>query len=57
MIQNPVDVKSKTYIDSNKDINEKCHKFKNGDTVRISKHKNLFCKNLYFKFVWRSFCH
>ena len=37
-----VDVKSNTYIDSNKEINGKYPKFKIGDTVRISKHKNIF---------------
>ena len=37
-----VDVKSNTYIDSNKEINGKNPKFKIGDTVRISKHKNIF---------------
>ena len=33
----PVDVKSNTYIDSSKEINEKDPKFKGGDTVRVSK--------------------
>ena len=36
-----VDVKSSTYIDSSKEINEKNPKFKIGDTVRISKYKTL----------------
>ena len=40
----PVDVKSNTYIDSNKEINDQHPKFKIGDTVRISKHKNSFAK-------------
>ena len=41
----PVDVKSNTYIDSSKEINEKDHpKFKIGDNVRISKYKNIFAK-------------
>ena len=31
----PVDIKSNTYIDSNKDIDDKNHKFKIGDIVRI----------------------
>ena len=34
----------KTYIDSNKEISEKDHKFKIGDDVRISKHKRIFAK-------------
>ena len=37
-----VDVKSNTSIDSNKEINDQHPKFKIGDTVRISKHKNIF---------------
>ena len=41
----PVDVKPSTYIDSSKEINEKDPKFKIGDTVRISKHKNIFAKS------------
>ena len=41
----PVDVKSNTYIDSSKEINEKDHpKYKIGDNVRISKYKNIFAK-------------
>ena len=33
----PVDVKSNTYIDSGKEVNEKDPKFKIGDNVGISK--------------------
>ena len=33
----PVDVKNNTYIDSNKEVNDKDPKFKVGDHVRISK--------------------
>ena len=40
--QKPVDVKSCTYLDSSKEINDKNHKFKIGDIVRISKYKNIF---------------
>ena len=40
----PVDVKSSTYIDSSKEINDKNPKLKIGDTVRISKYKNVFAK-------------
>ena len=40
----PVDVKSSTYIDSSKEINDKDPKFKVGDAVRISKCKNIFAK-------------
>ena len=34
----PVDAKSKTYITSNKEINDKDPKFKVGDNARISKY-------------------
>ena len=39
-----VDVKSSTYIDSSKEINNKDPKFKIGDIVRILKYKNIFAK-------------
>ena len=38
----PVGVKSSTYIDSSKEINEKDAKFKISDIVRMSKYKNIF---------------
>ena len=40
----PDDVKNNTYIDSNKEVNDKDTKFKPGDYVRISKYKNNFDK-------------
>ena len=40
----PVDVKSNTYIDFNKETNSKDPKFKIGDIIRISKYKNIFAK-------------
>ena len=40
----PVDVKSNTYIDSSKEVNDEDHKFKIDDSVRISKYKNVFAK-------------
>ena len=40
----PVDVKSSTYIDSSKEINDKDPKFKVWDAVRTSKCKNIFAK-------------
>ena len=40
--QKPVDIKSCTYLDSSKEINDKNPKFKIGDIVRISKYKNIF---------------
>ena len=41
----PVDVKSSTYIDSSKELNDEDPKFKIADTVRISKHKTIFTKS------------
>ena len=41
----PVDVKSNTYVDSSKEINDKDPKFKVGDHVRISKYKKFFAKD------------
>ena len=38
------DVKSNTYINSSKEINNKDPKFKVGDIVRISKYKKIFTK-------------
>ena len=43
----PTYVKSSTYIDSSKEINDKDPKFKIGDIVRISKHKNIFAKAMF----------
>ena len=40
----PIEVKDNTYIDSNKEVNDKDPKFKVGDHVRISKYKNIFAK-------------
>ena len=40
----PVDVKENTYIDFEKEVNDKDPKFKVGDYVRISKYKNIFAK-------------
>ena len=40
----PVDVKGNTYIDFEKEVNDKNLKFKVGDYVRISKYKNIFAK-------------
>ena len=40
----PADVKGNTYINADKEINNKDPKFKAGDHVRISKYKNIFAK-------------
>ena len=40
----PIDVKDNTYINADKEINNKGPKFKVGDHVRISKYKNIFAK-------------
>ena len=40
----PVDVKDNTYINFEKEVNNKDPKFKVGDYVRISKYENIFAK-------------
>ena len=40
----PVDVKDNTYIDFEKEVNDKDRKFKVGDHGIISKYKNIFAK-------------
>ena len=40
----PVDVEDNTYIDFEKEVNDKDPKFEVGDHVRISKYKNIFVK-------------
>ena len=40
----PIYVKDNTYINTDKQINDKKPKFKVGDHVRISKYKNIFAK-------------
>ena len=40
----PIDVKDNTYINTDKETNNKNPKFKVGDRVRISKYKNIFAK-------------
>ena len=42
---NPVDVKSSTYIDSSKDINDEDSKFKIFDISRISKYESTYVPN------------
>ena len=40
----PINVKDNTYIDFDKEVNDKDPKFQVGDDVRISKYKNIFTK-------------
>ena len=40
----PIDVKSDPFAECNEESNEKDPKFKIGDHIRISKHKNIFAK-------------
>ena len=40
----PVDVTDNTYIDFDKEVNDKDPKFKVDDHVRISKYRNIFAK-------------
>ena len=51
----PIDVKSSTHIDSNKEINDKDPKFKVGDIVKISKYKNIFAKGYISKWPEEDF--
>ena len=41
----PIDVKDNTYINIDKEVNDKDLKSKVGDHVRISKYKNIFAKD------------
>ena len=43
----PVDIKSSTYIDCSKEINDKDPKFEIGDIARISKYKNTFAESYF----------
>ena len=40
----PINVKDNTYINTDKETNDKDPKFEVGDRVRISKYKNIFAK-------------
>ena len=40
----PVDVKDNTYIDFEKEVNDKDPKFTVGDRISISKYKNIFAE-------------
>ena len=40
----PIDVKDKTYINIDKEVNDNDPNFEVGDHVRISKYKNIFAK-------------
>ena len=40
----PIDIKHNTYINFEKEVNNKDPKFKIGDRVRISKYRNIFPK-------------
>ena len=40
----PIDVKDNTYINIDKEVNDKDPKFKVGDHVKISKYKHIFAK-------------
>ena len=52
----PFDVKSNTYIDSSKEINNQDPKFKIGGIVRISKYKNIFTKGYVPSWSEEFFC-
>ena len=40
----PIGITSDSYVECNKDFNKKDPKFKVGDHVKISKHKNIFAE-------------
>ena len=51
----PVDVKSSTYINFNKENNKEVPKFKVDNDVRISKYK-IFLQKVIFQIGVRKFC-
>ena len=51
----PVDVKSSTYIDFNKESNKEDPKFKIGNHVRISEYKNIVAKSYVFQIRVKKF--
>ena len=53
----PIDVKDNTYINIDKEVNDKKSKFKVGDHVRISKYKNIFAKSYTPNWSEEVFCH
>ena len=53
----PIDVKDNTYINADKEINNKDPKFKVGDPVRISKYKNIFAKGYPPNWSEKVFCY
>ena len=52
----PANVKSNTYTNSSKELNDEDLKFKIGDIVRISKYKNIFEKPMFRIGLKRFFC-
>ena len=44
MKMKPIDVKDNTYINIDKEVNNKDPKFKVGDHVKFSKYENIFAK-------------
>ena len=50
-----IDIKSNTYINSGKEINNEDPKFKVGNIVRISKYKNIFAKGYVPKWSEKAF--
>ena len=51
----PADVRLRTFIDFNKETNQKDPKFEVGDPVKLLRYKKHFCKRLHSKLVRRSF--
>ena len=51
----PAHVKSNTYINSSKEINDKDHKLKVGNYVRILKYKKTFLQKAMFQISLKTF--
>ena len=51
-----VDTKSSTHIAFSKEVNDENPKFKIGDTVRISKYRNIFAKGYTPNWSEEDFC-
>ena len=53
----PIDVKDNTYINTDKETNDKDPKFKVSDLVRISKYKSIFAKGYTPNWSEESICY
>ena len=51
------DVKSSTYFDSSKENNDKNHKFKIGENLKLSKYKKIFANCYTTKYCSMDLCY